>query len=315
MKSPMRSKVRLPAAALAALCLAGCATGDVESRTPAADSGARDVAAQRDAPPVTSDTPVAADDAGELPLEDVPPPADGGLRCAADHDGTIARSEVNFLVGASVLYAVNDEGTTVDAVDTVGTMVEGVRRWDYSAAREEDRRVLDEVMRPQGRWWSARYPDATYAAMLDRTNNILGVYRASATALELLGTVSVAENRTNLVMSPPVVVLRFPLRVGDSWSQSVTATGFYNLTPLTNVTTYSTRVDASGEVWTRAGRFPALRVRTDLDQAIPLTIIRRTRRTFTFLSECWGVVARVASVDNESAEAFTRASEYRRLSL
>ncbi len=311
----MRSYARLPAAALAALCLAGCATGDVESRTPVADSGVRDVAAQRDVPTVTDDTPAVTDDAGPVTPQDVPPTGDAGPRCAADHDGTITRAEVNFLVGASVLYAVNEEGTTVSPVDTAGTMVEGVRRWDYSAARTEDRRVLDEVMRPQGRWWSARYPDATYAAMLDRTNNILGVYRASATALELLGTVSVAENQTNLAMSPPVVVLRFPLRVGDTWSQSVTAAGFYNFTPLSNVTAYTTRVDAAGEVWTPAGRFPALRVRTDLDQTIPLTIIRRTRRTYTFLSECWGVVARVASVDNESAEAFTRAAEFRRLSL
>lgn len=311
----MRSTARLPVAALAALCLAGCATGDVESRTPTTDSGARDVAAQRDTPTVTDDSATAADDAGAVTPEDVPPAGDAGPRCAADHDGTITRAEVNFLVGASVLYAVNEEGTTVSPVDTTGAMVEGVRRWDYSAARTEDRRVLDEVMRPQGRWWSARYPDATYAAMLDRTNNILGVYRASPTALELLGTVSVAENQTNLAMSPPVVVLRFPLRVGDTWSQSVTAAGFYNFTPLSNVTAYTTRVDAAGEVWTPAGRFPALRVRTDLDQTIPLTIIRRTRRTYTFLSECWGVVARVASVDNESAEAFTRAAEFRRLSL
>ena len=296
------------------LALAGCATGDVESRTPADDAGARDVAAQRDAPAAPPDLG-APDDAGAPAPDDAPPPADAGPRCAADRDGTLTRAEINFLVGASVLYAVNDDGTTVSPVDTAGAVVEGVRRWDYSAARAEDRRVLDEVMRPQGRWWSARYPDATYAAMLDRTNNLLGVYRASATALELLGTVSVAENATNMAMTPPVVVLRFPLRVGDMWSQSVTAAGLYNFTPLTNVTAYTTRVDAAGEVWTPAGRFPALRVRTDLDQVIPLTILRRTRRTYTFLSECWGVVARVASADNESAEAFTRAAEFRRLSL
>ena len=299
-----------------ALCLSGCATGDVESRTPVTDSGVRDVAMQRDVPVVPADDGVApADDAGPVAPDDVPPAADAGPRCAADHDGVITRAEINFLVGASVLYAINDEGTTVSPVDTAGALVDGVRRWDYSAARTEDRRVLDEVIRPEGRWWSSRYPDATYAAMLDRTNNILGVYRASATALELLGTVSVAANSTNLTMTPPVVVLRFPLRVGDTWTQSVTASGFYSLTPLTSVTAYTTHVDAVGEVWTPAGRYPALRVRTDLDQTIPLTIIRRTKRTYTFLSECWGVVARIASVDNEAAEAFTRAAEYRRLSL
>ncbi len=299
-----------------AFCLSGCATGDVESRTPATDSGVRDVAVQHDAPVVPADDGVApADDAGPIPPDDVPRAADVGPRCVADRDGVITRAEINFLVGASVLYAINDDGTTVSPVDTAGAVIDGVRRWNYSAARPEDRRVLDEVIRPEGRWWSSRYPDATYAAMLDRTNNILGVYRASATALELLGTVSVAANSTNLTMTPPVVVLRFPLRVGDTWTQSVTASGFYNLTPLTSITAYTTHVDAVGEVWTPAGRYPALRVRTDLDQTIPLTIIRRTKRTYTFLSECWGVVARIASADNETAEAFTRAAEYRRLSL
>ncbi len=297
---------------LLTLTALGCATGDVEPRV---DAGVRDVGTQpRDVPAVTTDNPAVPTDEG-TPEVDVAPVGDGGARCMGDRDGVITRAEINFLVGASVLYAVNDDGTTVEPVDTAGTIVEGTRRWDYSAPRASDRRVLDEVMRPTGRWWSGRYPDATYAALIDRTNNILGVYRASASSLELLGTVSVADNATDLRMTPPVQVLRFPLRVGDTWTQSVTATGFYNFTPNTNVTSYTTRVDAQGEVWTSAGRFPALRVRTDLDQAIPLTIIRRTRRTYTFLSECWGVVARVASVDNESAEAFGRASEYRRLSL
>jgi hypothetical protein len=298
------------------LCLGACATGDVESRTPDADAGARDVAVQRDTPAPPTDTgAITPTDTGAVTPDDAPPAADAGPRCAADHDGVITRAEINFLVGASVLYAVNEESETVTPVDVTGAMVEGVRRWDYSAPRTEDRRVLDEVIRPTGRWWSGRYPDATFATMLDRTHNILGVYRASATALELLGTVSVAENATNLTMSPPVVVLRFPLRVGDTWTQSVTASGFYNFTPLTNVTAYTSRVDAAGEVWTPAGRYPSLRVRTDLDQTIPFTVIRRTKRTYTFLSECWGVVARLASVDNETADPFTRASEYRRLSL
>ena len=58
-----------------------------------------------------------------------------------------------------------------------------------------------------------------------------------------------------------------------------------------------------------------LRIRMDLDQSIPLTLFRRTQRTYTFVSECWGAVARIASVDNEMSVEFTTASEYRRLSL
>jgi hypothetical protein len=43
---------------------------------------------------------------------------------------------------------------------------------------------LDEVLSPQGRWWSGQYADATFASVIDRTTNLLGVYRLSATALE-----------------------------------------------------------------------------------------------------------------------------------
>jgi hypothetical protein len=75
------------------------------------------------------------------------------------------------------------------------------------------------------------------------------------------------------------------------------------------------RLGDEGEVWTPAARFPVLRVNTTLDQTIPLTVFRRALRTYAFITECGGLVARVASVDNDTAENFTRASEYRRLNL
>ncbi len=298
---------------LAALGVAACATGAVDPRVVVpVDAGApRDVASQQDAGATDAgsvdDVPAAPDDTGPAP--------DAGLRCVPNHDGVIQRSEIAFLVGATVLYSVNDPGVNVSPVDTEGVVVDGTRRWDYSAARTADHRVLDEVIAPTGQWWSSLYASATYAAVIDRSSDTLGVFRASATELSLLGTVSREANRTNLAMNPPVTVLRFPLQVGDTWTQQVTGLGTYNYTPLSNVSTYTTHVDAVGEVWTPAGRFPALRVRTDLDQSVPLTLLRVTRRTVTFVSECWGVVAKLTSVDNESAAAFTTAAEYRRLGL
>ena len=116
-------------------------------------------------------------------------------------------------------------------------------------------------------------------------------------------------------MDPPVAVLRFPLMEGAHWTQSVTGRGYVDFTPLVNVTQYQFQVDAHGEVRTPAGHFSVLRLRIDLDQMVPLTVFRRTQRTYTFVAECWGVVARVASVDNEPLVDFTRAAEYRRLTL
>ncbi len=296
------------------LCAAACAGGEVEPRVgpdAAAPRDAADAATQHDAPVVDTASPdvTEADDVAP------PPPRDGGAVCAGNRDGVIERGEMAFVVGASVIYATTRAGMVVDPVDTAGAVTPSGRVWNYAAAVPSDQRVLDEVTPPAGQWWSQRYPDATFAAVADRATNLLGVYRVSAAALELLGTVSAEANRTDMRFTPPVAVLRFPLRVGASWSQSVTGAGFVNFTPLTNVTQYTSRVDADGEVWTPAGRFRALRMRTDVDQSIPLTVFRTTRRTYTFVAECWGVVARVASVDNETAEEFRRASEYRRLGL
>lgn len=303
---------RLP---LLALCLLpACAAG---TDVPPVDA-ARDVSAPRDAVVAdVSDAGSATDDAGaeDVVLTDAfTPPTDGG--CRPNNDGIITRAEFPGAVGASALYLVNRDGVTVDGVNTAGVVTEGVRRWDYSARRMDDQPVLDEVLSPQGRWWSGQYADATFASVIDRTSNLLGVYRLSATALELLGTVSTTANQTNLRFTPPVQILRFPLRVGDRWQQvDVQGSGTVNFAPLVNLTTYSTSVDAQGEVWTPAARFPVLRVNTTLDQRIPLTVFRRTLRTYAFITECGGLVARVASAENDTAENFTRASEYRRLNL
>ncbi len=285
----------------------------VDARTDAVTDARADGGTDAGADVTVTDTGVDASVDNGAPVDVLA--GDAAVRCMGNRDGVITRAEMAFLVGATVTYATNRTGTTVDPVSTRATSADGGLVWNFSAATAQDQRVLDEVIPPTGQWWSSSYPDATFATVVDRSTNLLGVYRVSDGALELLGSVSTEQNRTNLRFSPAVAVLRFPLMVGSTWTQTVTGTGFVNFTPLTNTTTYTTRIDQQGEVWTPAGRFPALRMRTDLDQSIPLTIFRVTRRTYTFVSECWGVVARLTSVDNESAEEFTRASEYRRLGL
>jgi hypothetical protein len=297
----------------------GCDAMRIE---PVARDGGADGVVERDVSMADGGEDATAPDAGDAttPGRDASTDADPGTRpdattCMPDQDGTITRAEMPFVVGATVLYAVNNDGTVVEGVDTAGMPGSSGRVWNYAAARAEDHRVLDEVLAPAGQWWASRYPTASFAMVLDRANQIYGVYRAGDNALELLATVSREANRTDLQMDPPVAVLRFPLTEGASWEQTVTGRGLYNFTAFQNVTRYTFRVDARGEVRTPAGRYPVLRLRTDVDQSVPFTAFRRTQRTYTFLSECWGVVARVASVDNESAVEFTRAAEYRRLSL
>lgn len=239
---------------------------------------------------------------------------DGGAACRPDGDGVLQAREVPFVVGATASFVTNQDGTVAENINTGGRDGgAGLRIWDFSAAHPQDHRVLDEVQSPAGKWWSSAYPAATFAVLIDRVTGLLGVYAHSASALRLLGTVSTEANRTNVRLDPAVDVLRFPLSVGQSWQVTSTGAGFFNFTPLTNTNVYRFSVDARGEVWTPAARFPSLRLRMDLEQSIPLTLFRRSSRTFVFLSECWGTVARVTSVDDDVAMELTRASEYRRL--
>ncbi|MEI8257437.1 MAG: hypothetical protein WCJ30_17320, partial [Deltaproteobacteria bacterium] len=185
----------------------------------------------------SADTPAPGNDVvdGEVDAEvpvDVPIVTDAPATCTPDHDGIITRAEISVMVGATELFAVNTAGTTVTGVNTAGTAGTSGRVWDFSTATPQDHRVLEEVLAPAGQWWAAQYPTATYATPVDLANTTLGVYRVSDQRVELLGTVSREANRTNLAMSPAVIVVQFPVTEGATWTQSVNATGTYNYTPL-----------------------------------------------------------------------------------
>lgn len=240
---------------------------------------------------------------------------DAGVSCVPNDDGVIERGELPYVPGTQVLFVVNDDNTTVEMIDTAPTMGARGLEWDFSATRPADRRVLDEVQNPMGRWWQPLYPTADFALAVDRAGSLWALYRRTETALQMLATVSRETGRTNVAFTPPVDVLRFPLREGLTWTVTSSGNGIFNSIGTSTVNTYRFTVDRRGTVLTPAARFAVLRLRMDLEQTVTGTVLRRTQRTYLFLSECWGLVARIASVDNESAVEFTRASEYRRLGL
>lgn len=293
----------------------GCAGQRVDPAPPPAVDAARDTVVASDAVADAPEAALADTQTTDAAQDTTRPMMDGSLGCLPNWDGVVTRAEVPFVLGASVIYIVNRGGTVVTPVDTAGRAGDAGRLWDFSRPALDDHRVLDEVTPAAGQWWASRVPGAEFATALDREQGTLGVYRATAEALQLLAAVSTEANRTLLLFDPPVDALRFPLREGSTWSQSVTGRGFVNFMPLVNITDYVFRVDGQGEARTPAGRFPSLRVRVELDQRIPLTLLRRTQRSYVFVTECWGVVARVASVDNEAMVEFNRAAEYRRLGL
>ncbi len=290
------------------------ASGCIEDRNnPLRPDARADAAVEAGAADGSLDDVAAQEDAAEPDV--VAPPRDGGPTCVPNNDGVIERGEVPYIVGAQALFVVNDDNTTVDAITTQATSTAMGLEWDFSQMKPGDRRVLDEVQNPMGRWWQPLYPTANFALPLDRAASNWALYRATDTALQILGSVSRDMARTNVAFTPAVDAIRFPLREGSSWTLTSAGNGIFNGIATSTVNTYRFTVDRRGTVLTPATRFPALRLRMDLDQTVTGTIIRRTQRTYLFLSECWGLVARIASVDNETAEEFTRASEYRRLGL
>jgi hypothetical protein len=308
--STVRIASRCALAVAAALLGSACVEERIEPMTrndaradtaPVQDGSDTDAMSEPD----VADASAPAVDAGPLP--------DGAVACRPNNDGVIERAEMPYLLGAQSLYVANDDGTTVDAIQTAPTMGASGPQWDFSAMRPSDRRVFDEVVAPSGKWWQPLYPSANFALPIDRASSVFALYRASGDALSILATVSRNAGTTNVAFTPAVDALRFPLREGSSWTVTSVGAGLFNgiATNITNV--YRFTVDGRGTVLTPATRFPALRLRMELSQT-GLTI-PRTQRTYLFLSECWGLVARVASVDNETAMEFTRASEYRRLGL
>ncbi len=235
---------------------------------------------------------------------------DAGGRCLSDEDGVVRRSEAPFGPGLMARYA-----TTFDvAVDTVGTdLGGGRRRWSWGTAMPGDRN-LDLVTDPlDGRWFVDRYPGADYVTRLSAENDLLGVFRVTETALELMGVVSPTDGlgRTELTYDPPVRVLTFPLEQGSRWTSNSLVTGLAQGLAANYRETYVSVVDARGEVETPYASFEALRVQTTLTR--DLTFSRTTVHQHIFVAECFGTVATVVSGDDEPDVEFDRAAELRRL--
>lgn len=284
---------------------------DARSDTGVAQEAGGDAMAEPDGA-VVEDSATMTPDAT---VEDGASGADGGARCVPNNDGIIERAELPYVVGAQVIFAVNEDGSTVMPVNTAGAMGASGWEWDFSATRATDRRTLDEVQAPTGKWWSSLYPSATFALPINRASSLSAVYHSTDSALQILATVSRDTGITNVAFNPAIDAIRFPLRVGSTWTVTSAGNGLYNGVGTSTVNSYRFTVDKRGTVLTPATRFDALRLRMELDQTVTGTVIRRTVRTYLYLSECWGLVARIASQDNETAVEFTTASEYRRLGL
>jgi len=252
--------------------------------------------------------PVVDADAG--PGADALPDAPSEL-CAPDHDGNVELAELPHTPGKMATYRVALDA----AFDTAGTATtDGARRWDLTGqlANDVDRSLSLES--PTGAWWSARFPDATYASLLAADADLLGVFRVEPAQLVLLGVVSPEAGtfRTELAYDPPAKILALPVTAGGAWSSTSTVSGTAQGAIVAYTERYSARVDQVGTMATPYGEFPVVRVATDLSRSSLGTPIGATR-TFSWIAECFGPVATVRSQDFESETEFSDPAEVRRL--
>ena len=242
------------------------------------------------------------------------------LPCRPNLDGRIDAAEMQAALGVSVAYLVSPAGAQ-RPIDVVGNPDSaGHRVWDWSVDLADDQVAHLAASPVAGKWYAASFPSGKFVTALDAAGTTEAVYSHDDTALWLHGMASAQEtpstDKTLIVYTAPVAVFRFPLQVGKSWVSAgeVKAATFRGL-PYAGRDTYQVSIDAAGVLELPDVMFSqALRARTKLTQE-PVVGANVTRRQVSFLFECFGEVARATSLDNETKDDFTTASEVRRLGL
>lgn len=244
--------------------------------------------------------------------DDGTPTPDGPIAgCVPNHDGTLTRDELVMAAGQTAKFRV---ATNLTAIDTAGTQgAGGTRTWTYTAAVSGDADLPVTLLAPAGQWWATKFPTASYATRLSATSTLLGVMRLDASGLALLGVVSpeAGVTRTELTYSPAVPIVPTPLAPSAAWNTSTTVTGVASGINSFYTERYVSRVDAVGTLAAPFGTFPVRRIAVDLTRTVGALIT--TRRTFAFVSECYGTVATIVSKDYEAGTEFTTAAELWRL--
>ncbi len=240
-------------------------------------------------------------------------PPDFGPQCTGNNDGVIDRSELQFPVGASVNYLSNPAGTTTP-VSPDGTMTASGPQWDLTSTAGDVHKLT--LLPISAQWFAASFPGGSYATTTDIASGTLGIFRVADDGLYILGYASQTPNQTLLVYDTPILSLKFPAAIGQSWvSTAHVVNGTLNGMPYASSDSYKISIDARGTVELPFLSFAnTLRVHVDLTQTLPGGI-SVSRIQYLFFHECYGELGRMVSAPNEPNESFANAAEFRRLAL
>lgn len=255
-----------------------------------------------------------------FPGHDAYVPGDGGvLSCVPDLDGVISADELSAAPGVPQSLLVSPSGTE-RAVNVAGIIINEQRVWDLSIDYADDTLAHIEAASLRDQWFADRFPAGQFVAPLDVASSTLGVYRHDDRALWLLGIASAEESpargQTLFVYSSPVELYRFPITPGDEHVSVGEVSGGTLLgLPYAGRDTYEVSVVGAGRLELPDLIFDqAIRVDTRVTVA-PVVGAASSRRQVSWLSECFGEVARATSRPDETNPDFDVAAELRRLSL
>lgn len=241
-------------------------------------------------------------------------PDDPPERCVGNNDGIIDLTEVAFVIGASVNVLRNKSGSTVQVNQQGNRDNDGNLVWDFRKLPLEQKDAVRTVD-PTGKWFLSDFPDATLlipTVYQGFTGVSYQVLRKTSADLLLDGIASDLEKpeqeKILLKYETPVPLLRFPLRDGKEWIVVSKAKGDVAGQPITSTDTYQIRVAGRGILKIPDIEFQnALRIEISVQQRL-LGGSSRTVYQILYMTECYGEVARIESVENEKDPAFTQAS-------
>jgi hypothetical protein len=226
-----------------------------------------------------------------------------GTTCTDNGDGQVAFSELLFQVPSTVTTELGHDLT----VDLAGSMTAGKRQWDLSVVAATEAGAVE--VSPVLTWAAADFPGATYASELSAgygvfsKTRLLGVFKVSPAALQLIGLISETPNHTRVTYSEPLDMLRFPMAVGAHFGTDAVASGHSDLFPVVSWTESYT-IDVLERGTLRLHKSLALdallvRVRQQVhSMGWPLS----SSTAFLFLSPCYGTVARLIATSDPGAQ-------------
>ena len=290
----------------------GSSAADSSKETSASDTGkaADSEGTDLQATEVAKDAPIAPADAVAVETQAIDSQTSDAAPtlCVPNHDGVVAWSELPLAAGLSVPYHVAQNVT----VDLVPKTVDGKPTWDFTTLTN-GKAIQLTTLDPKTYWFSKYYPTATYAVQVTESSPLLGIFRLTDKALELLAVASPADSlfATRITYDPPAVMLQLPLTGTAKWSTKSSVSGQLDgVIALWSETTELNAVGA-GQVVTPLGAFPVLAIQGRVDKQIGL--MTTTYRSYAFVTECYGVVAKVDSKANETQPVFSQAAEARRI--